>query len=95
LERVNNDNTELTSLYRRRNEQRAGHIVMLAFGKKLYSYFQRWKADSQQFSAHVTSKLKDLVYLQYKERMLSYFLHWRKNSTTKKILKKKMVVSSV
>jgi hypothetical protein len=92
LERWEKETETLKKVERRSTEQRAGNIVITCFGKRLYSYFQKWKDSKAAYRHLVDKKLKDKIYFLYKARIQSYFLHWRKNSAKKKIAKKKMVI---
>ena len=95
LESRNKETASLEKVLRRSSETRAGNIVILCIGKRLFSYFQAWKDSKDEHKQFVQKKLKDKIYFHYKEKMQSYFLHWRKNSARKKIVKKRMVITQI
>jgi hypothetical protein len=52
-------------------------VVRTALGRKLFSYFKRWKLQTDVYRQTFFSKFKDQVCLAYRRRIIAYFLLWK------------------
>lgn len=66
-----------------KNQQRAGNITRDILGKRLFSYFKKWKDETGHFSNTMETTVKNKILKVYITLMRSYFIHWKKNISTK------------
>jgi len=51
------------------SQYRAGCIVRTMLGKRLHSFFQKWRCVTSQFNSGLNTKLKDHIIKLYKARL--------------------------
>lgn len=71
-----------------KNQLRAGNITRDILGKRLFSYFQKWRAETKHYSVTMNDKFKMRIIKVYLRLMSSFFSHWKKNIFDKERLKK-------
>ena len=74
------------------NQIRAGAITRNSIGKRLYSYFQKWRDETDHYKNTMEGKVKFRILKCYSKRVGSYFDHWKKNVYEKELRKRKKII---
>jgi hypothetical protein len=67
----------------RKHQNRAGNMIRDAFGKRLHSYFAKWRDHTLSYKQTMNIKVKSRIIHMYNNYMNSYFDHWKKNAHIK------------
>lgn len=76
----------------KQTQRKSVKIVGDQLGKRLFSYFMKWKQSSSGIEVALRTKVSGLVIRTYHQYLRAYFELWRKSGTKKAIKKKKKMI---
>ena len=77
------------------NQLRAGNIARDMIGKRLFSYFQKWKSETDHYGVTMNTTIKNRILRSYTLKMRSFFDQWKKKSFDKVRRKKMKIVQEL
>jgi len=76
-------NEENSSRIKHKKKFRAGEIVSIMLGRKLFAYFNHWRNVNKNYQNLMQTKVKSRIIKMYCNYLQSYFDHWKDGGLSK------------